>query len=849
MSDAPHSPEDRTPSLARGLRRKRGLMRAVLLAERLVPRLWPAAGLGGAFACLALLDLLPLLPPTLHAALLAATGMGVIVLTWRGLRGLSLPNDTEADRRLERNTGLRHRPLAVLADRPALPGAEALWRAHVARASTQVRRLRVGLPHPGLAARDRQALRGGLGVALIACAVIAGSDAPDRLARALQPGFGPQVAPPAVQVQAWITPPGYTGLAPLFLKPGLATVAVPAASHLTVSVTGAASAPALTLGGRPIDFQALDAASYQADQDLSGGGRLSVRQRGAELAGWNLSVVADAAPQVSFPEPPGVARGNSRTPSTRLPWEVHHAYGVVSLQAELHLAERQDAPALVLSVPLPGGAPKSAKGARVQDLTAHPYAGLPVIGRLVARDAPGLVGTSTDAAFTLPERRFDNPTARILIQVRKALTLHPDERLPAVHELERVARLPDVWTNDAGAWLNLQALTSLLYRDSNAEAVPETQSRLWQLALHLEEGGLERTAKELAQARRELHELLERQKTGEKIDKQELDRRMQAVQEALQRHLQALAEQLRRDPDALNDPDAQHLDARDMQRLAEQMREAAREGRMQDAEQELAQLEKMLDQLDAARPEHGAADRQRAEKRQRGQQQMSVLQDIVRREGGLLDHAQQRAPQPDARRGDRDAAPPQDAPSQRRTDRAVQQALRRALGELMQQYGDLTGQVPPNLGEADAAMRDSAQALGEARDDAASNAQQRAIEALQKGGQAMSEQLARQFGKQGGSQGEQEGEEGASLSQGDKDGGPPGGHGQRAGRQGEGRDPLGRSLQDSAAGVEDGDTTEVPEQMEQARSRAIQEELRRRGAERTRPQPELDYIDRLLRQF
>jgi hypothetical protein len=37
--------------------------------------------------------------------------------------------------------------------------------------------------------------------------------------------------------------------------------------------------------------------------------------------------------------------------------------------------------------------------------------------------------------------------------------------------------------------------------------------------------------------------------------------------------------------------------------------------------------------------------------------------------------------------------------------------------------------------------------------------------------------------------------------------------------------------------------------MEQARTRAIQDELRRRGAERTRPQPELDYIDRLLKPY
>ena len=41
----------------------------------------------------------------------------------------------------------------------------------------------------------------------------------------------------------------------------------------------------------------------------------------------------------------------------------------------------------------------------------------------------------------------------------------------------------------------------------------------------------------------------------------------------------------------------------------------------------------------------------------------------------------------------------------------------------------------------------------------------------------------------------------------------------------------------------------VPEERERQRTQAIQEELRRRGAERLRPQMELDYIDRLLKQF
>ena len=80
-----------------------------------------------------------------------------------------------------------------------------------------------------------------------------------------------------------------------------------------------------------------------------------------------------------------------------------------------------------------------------------------MIGRLVARDAPGQVGTSAEARFTLPERRFDNPVAQALVAVRKQLSLRPDERLTAAQELDRLAGLPDVWDEDLGAYLNLSA--------------------------------------------------------------------------------------------------------------------------------------------------------------------------------------------------------------------------------------------------------------------------------------------------------------------------------------------------------------------------------------------------------
>ena len=205
-------------------------------------------------------------------------------------------------------------------------------------------------------------------------------------------------------------------------------------------------------------------------------------------------------------------------------------------------------------------------------------------------------------------------------------------------------------------------------------------------------------------------------------------------------------------------------------------------------------------------------------------------------------------------------APPVPAPAQRDADGRQQRALRRALGELMQRFGDLTGQVPPSLGEADTAMRDAAQALQDGRDDFAGAAQQRAIEALQKGGREMGQTMARQFGV-GEQPGEGEGGEGEGDGEpGMADGNQPGnrpGDPTRPGTDGRNlpsrrqtrRDPLGRELPQGAAGSESSEGVRVPDQMEEARTRAIQEELRRRGADRSRPQPELDYIDRLLKTY
>ena len=870
MTPGPASPA------GRGLSRKRGLARLVLLFEQLWPAIWPALGVLGAYACAALLDVPSILPPWPRILFLSAVLILAVWLLWRGLRRVRAPTEADADRRLERASGLRHRPLAALADRPAAPSAEAaaLWQIHMGRLNAQVRRLRVGQPRPGLAAQDSWALRGAVLLGLGAAWIMAGPDAGARLVRGFVPTIPAGAAAPGTIVQAWITPPAYTGLPPLFLHLDSKAVSAPAGSHLTVSVTGGSGDPSLVLDGTTEPFRALDGASWQAERNLVAGGTLSVQRRGGVAASWALAVIPDHPPTVVFTDPPGPALSSSRpTQQTRLAWRAEDDYGIAGLQAELRLRDRPDAPPLLVPITL-AGAPKRAQGVQLQDLTSHPWAGLPVLARLVARDAPGQTGTSADAGFVLPERPFQNPLARAVLAVRRQLSLTPEERQQAQTALDTLADAPDSAEASSGVLLNLRAIGSLLIRGRGTAAVDETQSRMWDLALALEEGAAERTARALEAARQAARDAMDPSRDKPE-DRAELDRRMQELREAIQRHMEALAEQAHRDGTELPyDSTAPKMNSRDLDRMAEQMRDAAREGRMDDARQQMAELEKLLEQLQNARPEHGEAqEKKNAERRQRGRQQMDAVQDMVRREGGLLDRSQARGAPESRRPQPNQAAPSQNIPGQntpnqgtptdpREADGRGQRALRRALGELMQRFGDLTGQVPAPLGEADMAMREAGQALAEGRDAAAGSAQTKAIEALQKGGKEMGQQMARQFGT-GKEPGEGEGEEGeggdpGQLGEGGQDpsnrdgsspGTRPGESGAPGHRRTARRDPMGRPLQQGTSGSDESGDVHVPDEMEQARTRAIQDELRRRGAERTRPQPELDYIDRLLKPF
>ena len=825
-----------TPSLPR----QRALARAVLGWEAAWRAAWPAVSVLALFLAFAWFGLPGLLPAWAHALALAGFAAALALAARRGARAWITPDAEAADRRLEADSGLRHRPLATLQDRPA-SGDAALWAAHQARMRTALARLRLRPPRPGLVARDPRALRAGAGLLALAALVTAGADAPALLRRALLPklGAGPVAATPALRVEAWVTPPAYTGAPPVFLPATGGAATVPAGSRLQLAIAHAADPAASGMALAP-----LGPGAHGGEALLEADTRITLRDGGREVAAWTLQVQPDRPPIARFPEAPGRA---PRGLGLRLPWQVEDDWGVLSLRVEIRLAARPDAAPIALDVALPAAAPRQARGLMPAELAAHPWAGLPVVAVLRARDGADQEGLSEEARFDLPERSFNHPVARDLIAVRKGLSLNPRERIPAARALDAVLAAPERFEHDPATQLSVRTARTQLQRDRRPEAVVEVQQLLLEAALALEEGRDERTARALAEAQQQLREALDEAERApqDQAAREELQRRIEALREAIRRHMEALAERLQREnAEALPyDPQQRMMDQRDIERRTRRMEEAARQGRTEDARRELAELEEMLRALQEGRVARGETP-ERQQQRQRGQQQMGAVQDLVRRQAEQLDAGERRAQAEEQRRREtrRNQPPPPPDPqaeAQRQGEARQQRALRRALGELMQQHGDLTGEVPEGLGQADQAMREAQEALTQGRD--ARPAQQEAMRRLQEAGRQMAQNMQRQMGR--GQQGE--GEPSEDMA-GEPEGGEEPGEEQQLG---EGRDPLGRRSREASGQAENGSDTRVPEEAELLRTRRLQEELRRRAGERARPAEELDYIDRLLRRF
>jgi uncharacterized protein (TIGR02302 family) len=816
-----------------GLERRLRLAGAAILWERHWPSLWPMLGLAGLFLVLAEFDLLPRLPGWAHLAILGVLGLGILYAGWHALRSFVRPHRETARRRIEQASGLQHRPLTALDDRMSAtidPASDALWRAHRARMLKVVRRLRVGTPRAGFARRDPYGLR----AAILLLLLIAGLDAGDqwgaRLLRAVKPSFAATVAAAPATLDVWLTPPAYTGLAPQFLQRDRAveTIAVPTGSTLLAQITGGRDTPKLKVDGDATEFARVDAKSFKLGATIASGSRLTVEQDGATLGTWAMTVIPDETPTIEFVTPPQ----RTQRAALRLEYLAKDDYGVEGARATIRRTDpKATDETLELELPLPGQHLREARAASFHDLTPHPWAGLAVELRLVAIDAIGQTGSSEPVAMTLPERAFNHPIARAIIEQRKALTLDPASREAVAEILGDLSARPGLYSDDIVVFLGLRTARARLFLDGSAETTVAIQQLLWDTALRVEDGNLSLAERELRQLQQALQEALARNAPDAEIEKL-----MNELQQAIDKYLQSMMENMQKmDPAQMEkmppmDP-SRMVTRDDLKKMLDRARELARTGSKDAARDMLARLQEMLENLRAGKPMQA----QGGDSQQR--QMMRGMRDMMQKQQQLLDKSF-RASRPQqgqrgqqgqqGQRGQQGQQGQQGGHEGEMGDAAGQQeALRRMLGEMMRQMGEGMGDIPAPFGRAERAMRDAAEALRNGQPGQAVGPQSEALDQLQQAARAMAEQMQNQMGGEPG-----EGEWGQPD--------------ENAPRQRVDRDPLGRPL--SGNGSYDQGDVKIPDQADVQKSREILDELRRRAGEQ-RPKDELDYIDRLLKTY
>jgi uncharacterized protein (TIGR02302 family) len=652
------------------------------------------------------------------------------------------------------------------------------------------------------------------------------------------------VAPANFRIDAWVTPPIYTARAPVML-PGLrpgenvqnaAPVSVPTGSQLVIRSTGKVRFDIVRKGGiedAPAGARApLPAGTEEQRLLIKGDGSVAVHGvLGSDLV-WNFTAIPDRAPNIELmKEPERQARG-----ALRLDYKMDDDYGVIEAKATFALKDEQPsekprhplfaAPDYALT--LPQARTRSGVAQTTHDLTEHAWAGAEVVLTLTARDEAGNEGRSQPRDITLPQRIFVKPLARALIEQRRILALDAETKPTVLTALDALTIAPEHFTPESGVYLGLRSIYHGLENAKSDDALREVVARLWDMAVQLEDGNVSQAEQALRQAQEALRQALERGASEEEIKKL-----MEQLRAAMDKFLQALAEEMRKNPQQLSRPldkNTRTLSQQDLKSMLDRLEQMARSGNKDAARQLLDQLQSMLENLQMARPGASGGD-------DGDDDMMSALDelgDVIRKQQQLRDKTFKQGQ--DMRR-DRQRGQPGQGDRQMGDLRQDQQGLRDRLNKLLDQLRQhgLGQQNQPGqqgegnemgqLGDAGEAMGLAQGQLGEGDADSAVDSQGRALDAMRKGAQGLAQ----------------------SMQQQGMGPGPNGRPGRGQARAQQDTDPLGRPMRGRDYG--DDVTVKVPGEIDAQRARRILEELRKRFGESFRPQLELEYIERLLKDF
>lgn len=859
---------------ARRLKRPLALTRIGMGSERLLRAFWPVLSIILLVLALLMLGIQDLVPVE---AVWAAGAVSVLALAGgliHGGRVMRWPNREEALERLDRT--LPGRPIAALSDTQAVGAGDAqsegLWAAHLQRMAKRIDAVEPVKPNLKLRDRDPYALRFAALIAF-AMALIFGSVLRVSSVADMTPGAADGLAS-GPSWEGWVEPPAYTGAPSLYLGDlPEGEVAVIEGSRLTLRLYGEVGALSVTesVSGRTAPAEeGLTTYAF----DLIQSGDLTLEGPGGRS--WAFAVTPDAPPTVAFD---GVME-RAAAGDLEQRFRATDDYGVTSGVARIELAledvdrryglsvDPDPREAIELDLPMPiSGSRTEFSETLVENLSEHPWAGLPVRVTLSVEDAVGQTGDSAPSVVALPGRRFFDPLANAIIEQRRDLLWSKVNAPRVAQVLRAVSHRPDDLFRSQTAFLRLRVAIRRLesgytYTDLSDDRQAEIAQVLWDLALEIEEGDLANALERLRRAQERLEEAIE---NGASQD--EIAELMNELREAMQDYMRQLAEQQGQDGQQQQQAqgETQEITGQQLQDMLDRLQELMEQGRMAEAQELLDQLRQMMENMQVAQGQQGGSQSE-------GQQAMEGLAETLRQQQGLSDETfgdlqdQFNPGQPQGQQPGQQGQgqqPGQQGQGQQQGQQGQgqqpgqqpgqgnqpgqgqpggqsgqgdpegslaerQQALRE---ELERQRRNLPGAGTPEgdaareaLGRAGEAMEGAERDLAEQDFAGALDNQADAIEALREGMRELGEAMAQQ--QQG------QGQQGDAVGQAN-----PGGQ----------RDPLGREAgQDGRVGTD--------EQLLQGedvyrRAQSLLDEIRRRAGEQGRPDEELDYLRRLLDRF
>lgn len=821
------TPDQDTPPPVPGLGRRVTLTRLALIWESLWQRLWQPACATGLFLAFSLFEIWRYVPAPVHwtALLSLILFWAFALIRWRHY--FRWPDRRLILARIERDNGLLHQPLRALEDRQeagaGIEEARNLWQAHLLRLRHNLPRLKFVLPHPGTIRLDRHGLRQMVGIILVAGSIAAGSQWWPRIEAGFKPS-GPDPAVTPSRLDAWITPPAYTGAAPVMLagaafgKTGLdsapdavaqvgggAHINVPAGSELSLRLFGGGEAEILLTPDKGkkhrLALSRIDDSNSHTTLKLEKSQRVQLNQFGAARREWRINVIPDQPPLIRLHEDISV----TRQVSLRFRYEARDDYGVTAAGVEITLVTPKNMPVekpLKVDFPAPQNSPNNVQTAYA-DLSAHQWAGSTVRMRLVALDAAGQSGYSSPVELKLPQRIFTTPLARAIIEQRRNVAAIPRKDQETIKALDALAMFPQKFTPELKVYLPMRvARHRIAHIHGQRDARQQVVDLLWQLALRIQDGEISISGNQLRDLQNELMQALQNGASDE-----EIARLTQALREAMERYVQAMAEQAMEDDGGRQlegvQPDTDMIDKSDLDALLDKIEKLSKSGARDAAQRMLSELRNILENM---RP--GQAGRQQNARQNMYGNALKDLSGMMQQQQKLRDETYTNRGQ--GKDGEGGLAGEQDK-------------LRGALGDLKGRLEQMGPDDAPNaLGRAEQAMRDAAKALRNGGAGEALEQQSEALNQLRAGAGALAKILREEDAKARAENGEG-GETGTPRNE---------------------KDPLGRPVASDS-----GASTAVPEAFDIERALQIRRELELRASQRRRPVEELNYIDRLLKLF